>query len=320
MTDNNHQQNFRLQQAEDALAALQPHEIDTILSRWSQWTHEAPFPNAGKQEEILSKAWNPEGRNHAEILLRKVNSRPENSGVKRTVELEAKNKELESLNRTIQRLSRMTQEAMENDRRHIAKELHDSIGAGLAAIKFGIEQRLVDMDKAPDTSNISFENILMQIKATIKEIKRISQDLRPSTLDELGLRITLESHVKALAEVYPNIEFNTQLEVMEEQVPETVQIVLYRVLQEALNNVCRHSGTNKAFVRLTSDKDYLWFEIWDSGKGFILSETARQIDPTAGYGMQSMRDRVEVSGGQFKINSSPGQGTRIQVRFPCHRS
>lgn len=216
---------------------------------------------------------------------------------------------------SVRRLFRKTLEMLESDRQSVAKELHDSIAASLAAIKFSLEGRLMDMGDPPADGEMSLETIIAYLADTIKETKRISNGLRPLTLDDLGLLPTLTAYVRKLKETYPDVEIFQEIEVKETDLPDPLKIVLYRVTQEALNNIHKHSGASKVHIRLTRMGNAVELEVNDNGCGFDVEEALGRKDPLSGYGLRSMRERVEISGGVFRIQSAAGSGTMILAVF-----
>jgi PAS domain S-box-containing protein len=216
----------------------------------------------------------------------------------------------------VQQMSRRTLEALENDRQAVAKELHDSIGASLAAIKFSLEARVESMGHNPDPDKMSFEQIIAHLVQTIKETKRISARLRPSALDDLGLVAALNAHIREFCEFYLDIQLILQIEIADQEVPEALKIVLYRVLQEALNNVGKHSRADTAQVKLVRAGDFIELTIEDDGCGFDPKNPLNETDPLRGYGLRSMRERVEICGGRFRIRSEVGRGCSIFVSLP----
>jgi PAS domain S-box-containing protein len=286
--------------------------------RWTHWTHQAFFDDEGSVREIQSVVSDMSRQKRIEKNLRKEKNYLEQRIRDRTAELEAKHKELGLKNLQIKRLVRKTQDAMEADRRTIAKELHDSIGASLAAIKFSLEQRLSEMNGVATSGHLPFEKILTYLSDTIKETKRISQGLRPSTLDDLGLLVTLEEHTQKLHDIYPDIDFVQHFDIEERHIPEPLKIVVYRVVQEALNNACKHSGANKVSVTLVKEDNQLILNIRDNGCGFDISALNHNKKMLEGYGIENMRDRIEIFDGRFNIESGPNKGTCLSVYLPCH--
>ena len=214
-------------------------------------------------------------------------------------------------------LSQKTLELLESDRQVIAKELHDSIGASLAAIKFSLEGWLeVYGDRLP-SREISFERIIAHIVETIKETKRISANLRPSTLDDLGLLATARWFCRDLAERYTGIRIIPCFEVDEEDIPEAHKIVFYRVMQEALNNAAKHSGAKEIQVRITRSGGYLEMSVRDDGCGFDLKHAMGAENALSGFGINSMRERIEICSGCLDIRSREGEGTLVRAFLPA---
>ena len=213
------------------------------------------------------------------------------------------------------RLSRNTMKMLEDDRQAVAKELHDSIGASLAAIKFGLEGRVMAMGDPPAEGQMSLETIIAYLVDTIKETKRISNGLRPLTLDDLGLLPTLTAYVRQLNETYPGVSITQAIDVSETDLPDDLKIVLYRVAQEALNNVHKHSRASKIHLRLNRTGGILELSIADNGCGFDVETVLGRNDPLSGYGLRSMRERVEICRGRFQIQSTSEAGTTVTAHF-----
>jgi PAS domain S-box-containing protein len=221
--------------------------------------------------------------------------------------------ELQLSRRQLRLLSQKTLELLENDRQVIAKELHDSIGASLAAIKFSLEGWLeVYGDQLP-SPEIPFERIITHIVETIKETKRISANLRPSTLDDLGLLATARWFCRDLAGLYADIRITPCFEVDEADIPEAYKIVFYRVMQEALNNAAKHSGAQEIQVNIKRSGDYLEMSVNDDGCGFDLEQVMGSENALSGFGINSMRERIEICNGSFDIRTREGEGTRIRA-------
>ena len=318
-----HEDAERLEQALAGLSDEKPYahiEYRVRLGddiRWTYWTYQAICDPQGRLLEIQSLGRDISRQKQAEDDLRRINEHLEQRVRERTMELEAKHRELTALNIKIRRLTRKIHEATENDHRTIAREMHDSIGAGLSAIKFSLEQRLSEMDELPDSGRLSFEQILDYLNDTIKETKRIARGLRPSTLDDLGLLMTIDAHINKTEEIYPDIGFKRNIRIDEADVPEPLKIVVYRILQEALNNACKHSGADTIRIDLNKEEEFLILILSDNGRGFEIRNANHDNGALEGYGLQSMQDRVEICGGKLHIQSALDEGTRVQVRFPC---
>jgi signal transduction histidine kinase len=225
-------------------------------------------------------------------------------------------KALRDSEQALRHLSLKIIETQENERRQIAKELHDSIGSSLAAIKFAVEGKLQTMTNGPPSDAVSLEKIAGHIHDTIKEVRRISTNLRPSMLDDLGLLATIKWYCRSSGELHADSRIETKLALKDDDVPEYSKIVIYRVLQEALNNALRHSGADTIQVSLTAATDRVRLCVKDNGCGFDPEDAIQNTDPLSGYGLKGMSDRAEVIGGSLSLDSSPGRGTAVCLELP----
>jgi signal transduction histidine kinase len=218
----------------------------------------------------------------------------------------------------IRELSRKSIEALESERLSISRELHDSICSSLAAIKLFLEN---SFEKEPEWSNSNKElckKIVLNLANTIKETRRISANLRPHTLDDLGILGTIEWHCRQIKEHIKNIEIIKKIDISEDHIPDPLKIIIYRILQEALNNAAKHSHADKITILLAINGPDLIFEIEDNGCGFDPHKLSKKRKPLSGFGMLNMRERAEICGGSFSLYSQPGEGTRIRVTFPLY--
>ena len=225
-------------------------------------------------------------------------------------------KELHMSRRQLRMLSQKTLELLESDRQMIAKELHDSIGASLAAIKFSLEGWLEMYGEQLPSNEIPFDRIITHIMETIKETKRISANLRPTTLDDLGLIATAQWFCRNLAGLYKGIRITPRFDVSEADIPETMKIVVYRVLQEALSNAAKHGQATNINVSLMLVDGCLELTVDDDGCGFDREYVMKDDDNLSGFGINSMRERVEICDGRFDLRTRIGEGTRIRASLP----
>lgn len=218
--------------------------------------------------------------------------------------------------KALQALTLRTLDALENDRKTVAKELHDSVGAGLAAIKFALEGRLAatDAHTADRDGGMSFQEIVDQLAAVIKETKRISSKLRPPVLEELGFFSALYDYIRQFRKFYPAIRAGIEFDVTEEEISERHQLVLYRLIQEALNNVAKHSGADRVQINIAGQDGRICLQVQDNGCGFDLAGV--QENSLSGFGLKSMEDRVRICGGTFLVDSNVGKGTLVEAVFP----
>jgi len=204
----------------------------------------------------------------------------------------------------------------EKERKRIARELHDGIGQTLSAIKFSVENSLRALRKKPDDPELkSLEAVIPLTQKTIEEVRRIVQDLRPSILDDLGILATITWFCREFQNVYQNIHLNRDIEIQETDIPAPLKTVIYRILQEALNNVAKHSRADQIRLGLKKKKTKIELKIQDNGRGFDFSKAVSLKPSRRGFGLASMRERAELSGATFDIQSAKSQGTQIRVRW-----
>lgn len=214
-------------------------------------------------------------------------------------------------------LSAKLLEAQENERRIIAQELHDSIGASLTAIRYGLEEKLHRMGQEnTPPQGISLEQLITMVKDTIEETHRISSNLRPSILDDMGLLKTIGWLCRRFERVYSGIRIENALEIDEEDVPGPLKIIIYRITQEATNNAAKYSNANNIRISLSKTKGTIELRVEDDGRGFDGVPMPAHDDQDGGMGLTGMKERTQLSNGSFEIVSGKGKGTVIRARWP----
>ncbi len=202
----------------------------------------------------------------------------------------------------------------ENERSKISRELHDGLGQALTALKINIDLLGAEMenklsrpgqDRLADTRSLASE--------AIEEVRELSRLLRPRILDELGLSPTLSWYARTLGK-RTGLRIDIEDQCDDSALSWEVETLIFRVTQEALNNIVKHSGSPTAQVRLRSNPDAIQLEISDQGNGFETSSLDRDV-PT-GSGLPGMRDRVSLLGGRLSLNSRPGHGTTLFIEIP----
>ena len=173
------------------------------------------------------------------------------------------------------------------------------------------------MGKNSPHGGISLEDIIDQVDDTIKESRRISAHLRPSLLDDLGLLATISWFCSESEKLNPALKFDRQMEVSEHDVPEVLKVVVYRVLQEAVNNVTKHSDATRVRLTLKRIGNRIEFSVADNGRGFDPAEKFSESTPLSGFGLSGMRDRTLLCNGKFEIESEEGKGTTVHISLPC---
>ena len=213
-------------------------------------------------------------------------------------------------------LSQKLAEAQELERKRIAQELHDSVTGKLTAIKYGVEKALAKLDSDKLPTGISLKDVVSVVQGAIQETRRISARLRPVGLDDLGLLNTITAFCREFDMIYSDIRVQEQFDVEENEIPEPLKIVIYRILQEALNNVAKHSRARAVHVSLRKTGGKIELAIEDDGHGFDMEKVPWRNEDEYGMGLSGMQERAELSAGSFEILSNMGKGTTIRVLWP----
>jgi signal transduction histidine kinase len=225
---------------------------------------------------------------------------------------------LKQSEKQLHHLSLKILETQEQERKTVARELHDSIGSSLAAIRFALEQKIRSMGSVSDSvsSGFSLEKIMDMLKEVIEESQRIAYDLRPSVLDTLGLLPAIRSLCRRNSEIHREINFDTRLDIREEEIPEKLKIVCYRIIQECFNNASKHSSAEHLQLYMGRSENTLNLIIEDNGKGFDVEEAIALASENNSMGLQGMIERVELAGGKIDIISGKGHSTKIKIELP----
>jgi signal transduction histidine kinase len=204
--------------------------------------------------------------------------------------------------------------AQEEERRRVAYEVHD----GLAQVAVAAHQNLQAFARrhAPDTERgrRELKQILEQVRATVSDARRIIANLRPTALDDLGLAAALSLEVEHLREVGYQIDYEEDLR--DQRLPNRVEIALFRIAQEALTNVRKHSQTQRVRIRLGRNDNHAYLEVQDYGLGIDPTRISVGSGPGERVGLAGMRERAGMLDGELEIRSRPGDGTTIVVTVP----
>jgi two-component system NarL family sensor kinase len=201
------------------------------------------------------------------------------------------------------------------ERRRFSRELHDGINQLMVSVLYRMElaqRKLTEGDARGLDDLQAGRNVLNE---AIQEVRRISHDLRPSILDDLGFDVALGNLLEQFSE-RTGIRIRRDVALPDRRLPEDIEITLYRLIQEALTNVERHADASELVLRLSHQRDAVRLDLRDNGRGF---------DPQAnrhvlGIGLRNMRERVELLGGDYRFDTGPGEGVRIRVRLPIKTS
>jgi signal transduction histidine kinase len=208
------------------------------------------------------------------------------------------------------RLAEDLQTAREDERGRIARELHDELGALLTAAKLDAARLKRSL---AEVHNTDVHERLLHLTTTLNEgiglKRRIIEDLRPSSLSNLGLKAAVEILATELG-ARADLKINTEIEPF--QLDEAAEITLYRMVQESLTNVAKYAEAGEVNVRMVRDGDQIIATVRDNGKGFDASRVRGST-----HGLVGMRYRVQARGGRLQVSSSPGQGTTVSAVVPA---
>jgi PAS domain S-box-containing protein len=212
-------------------------------------------------------------------------------------------------------LSAHTEAMVEEERTRIAREVHDELGQSLTALKMDcawLERRFT----VEQTDLRARTQMMAQlIDDTIKAVRRISTELRPEMLDDLGLAATIEWQLQEF-KTRTGIEYTTSIIPKDIKVSDTISTAVFRVLLETLTNIARHAQATSVDVQLTVDAEMLRFRVHDDGVGITIQQRTRSTS----LGLLGIRERVAFLGGVTEINGFPGQGTTVEIGIPLTHS
>lgn len=206
--------------------------------------------------------------------------------------------------------------AQEEASKKLAGELHDSIGSSLTAIKFSLESTACQADNGGIHRPGRLQSLIDLTQQAIDESRRIMTSLRPLILDDLGIIPTIEWYCRQFESIYSTIRIEKRIDIEEEDVPEPLKIVIFRIMQEALNNIAKYSNAESGFLLLRKRNHSIELTIEDNGVGFDPDPGRSGRGFKGGLGLAGMRERTELSGGSFLVSSQPGRGTTIHASWP----
>lgn len=275
--------------------------IELMLDKWS--TKEGVY-FTGIIRDITE-------RKLAEEALRNTQDKLEQRVQERTAELSKANEEL-------QRLSARLLEAHEEESKRIGRELHDGLAQTLSAIKVWVESALLQISqkRQPEDLMRSLDSVVDLTQRAVEDIRRISRNLRPSVLDDLGILATISWLCQEFEEIYSGIRIEKRIHIGENDVPDALKIVIFRILQESLNNIAKHSHADFSQVSLEKRNGRIELTINDNGTGIDLTEMPPDEQSERGLGLDSMKERSKLSGGSFSVESDNGIGTTVRASWP----
>ncbi|NMA34445.1 MAG: sensor histidine kinase [Clostridiaceae bacterium] len=206
--------------------------------------------------------------------------------------------------------------AQEEERQRVARDIHDGPAQMMSnvVLKAEICERLIDTD--PKKARKELQNLKKIMRDSLQDVRKIIYNLRPMSLDDLGLVPTLQRYVLTFQEE-SGISVSFITKGTQSELKSVISLTVFRIVQEALNNVAKHARARNVIMQLEFLDDSLKLYVYDDGVGFdteILNE--RNEDISSGFGLVSMRERVELLGGDMRLSSEPGKGTRLNIIIP----
>jgi len=208
--------------------------------------------------------------------------------------------------------------AQEAERQRIARDLHDETGQSLTAIGMGLRGLESRVTRDPEKASITLRELQTLTADSLQELQRLMTDLRPSHLDDLGLSAALRWYVGKLQERY---SFNIKVDITgrEQPIDEAVKIAIFRIIQESLNNIIKHSKANNVKIDLGFEETQIRVLVFDDGEGFNLDRIkSMQSSGRPSLGLAGMQERAALLGGIVSIQSRPGSGTLVEALIPYH--
>jgi PAS domain S-box-containing protein len=268
------------------------------------FVHALPIPDENGVSMGMLVALDITERKSAENEVRRMNEYLERRVAERTAQLEAAYHHLQAL-------SAHLQSVREEEQARVAREIHDELGQALTGLKFELSRLALQLRDLPGDLSSKVTGLAGVVDETIHNVRRISSELRPAILDDLGLVAALEWHAEEF-EKRTGITCTLKAPRQRLDVGPDLGIALFRICQEALTNVARHARAKVVRIELTRTRDHIVLEVRDDGAG--IREAA--LTDVRSLGLLGMRERARAFGGEVVIRGASGQGTQVMVRIP----
>ncbi len=233
--------------------------------------------------------------------------------------LDAHTRTIDAQYQQLRQLSAKIMSAQEDERKRIARELHDEAGQALATLLINLEMAEQNVPGSMTEVRSQLAEIRTLSTQTLEGIHKLVYDLRPTLLDDLGLVPALRWYAKNHLEP-AGVEVQLEVTGAGRRLSPQVETALFRISQEAMNNVVRHAGAHHAYVSLQVDAELAVLTVEDDGRGFNTQEILFATDKERRLGLFGIEERVSLLGGTFEINSEPGKGTRLRVEVPFRKT
>lgn len=268
-----------------------------------------------QSDEVLARV-------RTQVEFRKMKLNLEETVRDRTAQLETeivermqKNEELIASRQKLQELAGHIEDVREEERKHIARELHDEMGQILSLLRIDLVQLSSGLDTVMPQSREKFTDIMRLLDQVTDSVRTISENLRPGVLDVLGLAAAIQHHVKKLKD-NTSIHFELKINQEEFNLDNRTATAVFRVFQESVTNAIRHAQAKNINIKLARLGHELILVVQDDGCGMTEHVTGQR----RGFGILGMQERVKLLGGELLIESVQGQGTRIEANFPINRT
>jgi PAS domain S-box-containing protein len=219
----------------------------------------------------------------------------------------------------LRQLSAKLLHAHEEESRRIGQELHDGLAQTLSAVKVWGEAAVWQIGQESSVEALNaLGNLVSLTQGAVEEVRRISLNLRPSLIDDLGLLAAISWLCNNFEATHSGIGIERQIDIQENDVPEPLKIIIFRISQEALNNIGKHSQANLVHLSLRRiDGNRIELTVTDNGTGFDLGHARSGGSFARGLGLHGMKERAELSGGSFSMESGRGTGTTVRASWEC---
>jgi len=210
--------------------------------------------------------------------------------------------------------------AQEAERKRVADEIYDGLAQNLVAIKYQMETLKVKIaEEAPANPGQMFDPLIAATHEMVDKIRGITAELRPRVVDELGLIPAISSLCRDLRKFHPDIHLEEDITLQESDIPPSLRIDIYRIVEESLMNTLRHSSATLARVCLRKGSEEIELTVSDNGLGFDIAKIFTQDDVGGGLGLAYMKERARLSGGILQIETGRERGTILRAAWPLHQ-
>jgi len=217
----------------------------------------------------------------------------------------------------LRQLAAQVVQTQEEERRRIARELHDEVGQALTGLKLNLAVLEGALPAQSTDLHEQLAGIRDLLESTMEEIRGLALELRPAALDDLGLVPALRGHVNGFVK-RTGLDVASDLDETIGRLPERMETALYRIIQEAMTNIVRHAAARHVQVTLRADGDEVYARVADDGQGFDPAQRLKAAIAEGRMGLLGIQERVALLCGRVSITAAPGEGTRIEIWFPRH--